>query len=76
MSGAHIIAAPAATPREVLVKLNAAILKALSSNEMKELWARQGMDIALTSLDQAATRLRYDYDRYGKLIKAAGIKAE
>ena len=35
-----------------------------------------GMDIALTSLDQAATRLRYDYDRYGKLIKAAGIKAE
>ena len=76
MSGGHIILAPAATPREVLVKLNAAILKALAMPEMKELWARQGMEVALTTLDQAAARLRGDYDRYGKLIKAAGIKAE
>ena len=76
MSGGHIILAPAATPRDVLVKLNAAILKALSLPEMKELWARQGMEIALTTLDQAAARLRGDYDRYGKLIKEAGIKPE
>jgi tripartite-type tricarboxylate transporter receptor subunit TctC len=76
MSGGHVILAPAATPREILVKLNAAILKALGTPEMKDLWARQGMEIALTTLDQAAVRLRGDYDRYGKLIKAAGIKAE
>jgi tripartite-type tricarboxylate transporter receptor subunit TctC len=48
----------------------------LSLPEMKELWARQGMEIALTTLDQAAARLRGDYDRYGKLIKEAGIKPE
>ena len=30
----------------------------------------------LTTLDQAAARLRSDYDRYGKLIKEAGIKPE
>jgi tripartite-type tricarboxylate transporter receptor subunit TctC len=76
MSGGHVILAPAATPREVLVKLNAAILKALGTPEMKDLWARQGMEISLTTLDQAAARLRGDYDRYGKLIKDAGIKAE
>jgi tripartite-type tricarboxylate transporter receptor subunit TctC len=76
MSGGHIILAPAATPREVLVKLNAAILKALALPEMKELWARQGMEVALTTLDQAAARLRADYERYGKLIRDAGIKAE
>ena len=76
MSGGHVILAPAATPREILVKLNAAILKALVTPEMKDLWARQGMEISLTTLDQAAARLRGDYDRYGKLIKAAGIKPE
>jgi tripartite-type tricarboxylate transporter receptor subunit TctC len=76
MSGGHVILAPAATPREVLVKLNAAILKALGTPEMKDLWLRQGMEISLTTLDQAAARLRGDYDRYGKLIKDAGIKAE
>ena len=43
---------------------------------MQELWARQGMEIYLTSLEQAAARLRGDYERYGKLIKDAGIKAE
>jgi len=76
MGGGHIILAPAATPRDVLVKLNAAILKALALPEMKELWARQGMEIEMTTLEQAAARLRGDYERYGKLIKAAGIKAE
>ena len=76
MSGGHVILAPAATPREILIKLNAAILKALGTPEMKDLWARQGMEISLTTLDQAAARLRGDYDRYGKLIKDAGIKAE
>jgi tripartite-type tricarboxylate transporter receptor subunit TctC len=76
MGGGHIILAPANTPRDVLVKLNAAILKALAAPEMQELWARQGMEIALTTLDQAALRLRGDYERYGKLIKDAGIKAE
>ena len=76
MGGGHVILAPAATPRDALVKLNAAILKALGTPEMQELWARQGMEIALTTLDQAAARLRGDYERYGKLIKDAGIKAE
>lgn len=76
MSGGHVILAPAATPQDTLLKLNAAILKALAAPEMKELWARQGMDIYTTNLEQAAARLRGDYERYGKLIKDAGIKAE
>ena len=76
MSGGHVILAPAATPRDSLVKLNGAILKALAAPEMKELWARQGMEIYMTTLEQAASRLRGDYERYGKLIKDAGIKAE
>jgi tripartite-type tricarboxylate transporter receptor subunit TctC len=76
MSGGHVILAPAATPRDALMRLNAAIVKALGTSEMQELWARQGMEIALTTLDQAAARLRGDYERYGKLIKDAGIKAE
>ncbi len=76
MSGGHVILAPAATPRDALLKLNGAIEKALTAPEMKELWARQGMEIYMTTLEQAAVRLRGDYERYGKLIRDAGIKAE
>ena len=68
--------APAATPREVLAKINAAIVRALSSAEMRELWARQGMEVALTTPEQTNARLRADYERYGKLIRDAGVRLE
>jgi tripartite-type tricarboxylate transporter receptor subunit TctC len=76
MVGWHGVLAPAATPREIIDRLNAAIGKILSAADIKELWNTQGMEIVPTTPEQFAARMRFDYERYGKLIKSSGIKIQ
>ncbi len=75
-SGWHGLLAPAGTPREVVDRLNAAIVKILGTPEIRDLWTNQGMAIVTSTPDQFAARLRDDYEKYGRLIRAAGIKPE
>jgi tripartite-type tricarboxylate transporter receptor subunit TctC len=76
MTGWHGIFAPAGTSREIVDRLNAAIGKILSAADMKELWNTQGMEIVPSTPGQFAAQLRFDYERYGKLIKNSGIKIQ
>ena len=76
MVGWHGIFAPAATPKDIVVKLNGAIAKILATPEMKALWNTLGMEIVPSTPEQFAARLRSDYDRYEKLIRSAGIKMQ
>ncbi len=76
MVGWHGVLAPAATPREIVDRLNAAIGKILSAADIKELWNTQGMEIVPTTPGQFAARMRFDYERYGNLIKSSGIKIQ
>jgi tripartite-type tricarboxylate transporter receptor subunit TctC len=76
MIGWHGIFAPAGTPRDIVAKLNGAIAKILATADMKELWNTQAMEIAPSTPEQFAARLRFDFDRYGKLIKNSGIKVQ
>ena len=76
-TGWHGILAPAATPRDIIDKLNATVIGILATPAIKEFWASQGMGFASdNSPAQFAARLRADYEKYGRLIKAAGIKPE
>ena len=74
MLGWHGILAPAATPREVVERLNAAVAKALAMQDIRDLWAAQNMDIVPTTPAQFGDLIRREHERYGKLIKTAGIK--
>lgn len=76
MVGWHGVFAPAATPRDIVTRLNATIAKILASAEVKELWNTQGMEIVPSTPEQFAARLRFDYDRYEKLIKSSGIRIQ
>jgi tripartite-type tricarboxylate transporter receptor subunit TctC len=68
--------APAATPKEIIGVLNTAIAKILASADIKDLWKTFAMDIAQSTPEQFAARMRFDYDRYGKLIQSTGVKIE
>ena len=74
MLGWHGMLAPAATPRDIVERLNAAVGKVLASQEVRELWAAQNMDIVPATPAQFGDLMRKDFERYGRLIKAAGIK--
>ena len=74
--GWHGIFAPAGTPREIVERLSATIAKILAAPDMRELWNTQAMEIHPSTPEQFGARLRADYDRYGKIIRDAGIKLQ
>ena len=74
MLGWHGILAPVATPRDIVERLNAAVTKVLAMPDIRELWATQNMEIVPTTPAQFGDLIRREHERYGKLIKSAGIK--
>ncbi len=76
ITGWHGLLAPAGTPPAVLDKLNAEIVRILQTDDMKKLWKRFGMETPSTTPAQFAAVIKSDYEKYGRLIKAAGIKPQ
>jgi len=68
--------APLGTSREIVHRVNAMINEILMTPEMRELWASKGVDFIPNTAEQFAVKVREDYENVGRLIKAAGIKAE
>ncbi len=68
--------APARTPPDVVRALNAAIGEAVRAPEMVESLARIGNDTRFESVDQFATTLKADLERWGPVVKASGFVAE
>jgi tripartite-type tricarboxylate transporter receptor subunit TctC len=67
---------PAGLPAELVERLNAATNQAMSDPAVKSRMASMGVDVMATSSAQFATTLRRDADKYGRLIRDLGIKAE
>jgi tripartite-type tricarboxylate transporter receptor subunit TctC len=71
------ILAPAATPKPIVARLNAEIVKALAQPDVRERLVTQGgNEIVTGSPDDFAALIRSDLDTYAKLIKAAGIQPQ
>jgi tripartite-type tricarboxylate transporter receptor subunit TctC len=76
MIGWHGFFGPAGTSREVIVRLNAAVAEILRTRQIGELWASQGMKVVTNTPEQFAQRVRADYEKYRRIVKAVGIKPE
>ncbi|HTD89070.1 MAG TPA: tripartite tricarboxylate transporter substrate binding protein [Burkholderiales bacterium] len=70
------IVAPAATPRDIVTRLNATLVKTISSKDVTQRLLDQGMEPVLITREQFAERIKQDLPRWGKLLKTAGIKSE
>jgi tripartite-type tricarboxylate transporter receptor subunit TctC len=70
------IMAPAGTPKEIIQRLHAEIVKALADAEVREKFADQGLTIRGTTPEELGVATRDQLAKYAKLIKEAGIKAE
>jgi tripartite-type tricarboxylate transporter receptor subunit TctC len=75
-TGWHGIFAPGGTPRAIVERLNAQVVRILGTPEVREIWTQQGMGITEATPAQLAKRMRADYDFYGRLIRDAGIKGD
>ncbi len=72
----HGVLAPAGTPRPVIRRLHAEIVKILGVPEVKERFAREGAEPVGSTPEQFGAFIKSEMAKYAKLIKAAGIRAE
>jgi len=68
--------APRGTPREILERLSVEIQKAVLAADLKERFVTLGMDTASSTPEQMGTFMRREQERYGTIIRNAGIKIE
>jgi len=68
------LTAPARTPRDVIAKLNADVLKVIRSPELMEKLRAEGSDPVGNTTDQYAAFLRDEIVKWAKVIKFANIK--
>jgi tripartite-type tricarboxylate transporter receptor subunit TctC len=68
--------APAGTPRDIVVKLNGAIAKALQAPEVRERLISQGANPVSNSPEEFTTFVRYEIARWGKVVKASGARVD
>jgi tripartite-type tricarboxylate transporter receptor subunit TctC len=70
------ILAPPGTPPEIVARLGGEVQKILATPEMKEKLAAQGADVRVTTGPELAGFITRERDRWAKVVKEAGIKAE
>lgn len=68
--------APAKTSRDIVAKLNADVLKAINSPELKKTFNEQGFVAQAGTPEQFADYIKRDAAKFSKLVKKSGIKAD
>lgn len=68
--------APAGTPAPVVQKLNALMRNAMQTTAVRNVAEQSGMEVALSSPEEMNRFQIAEYERWGKIIKAAGIQPE
>ena len=68
--------APGGTPRAIVERLNGEINKVLRMPDVTATLKNQTLDPLIMTPDQFAARLKSDYDKYEKVIKATGAKID
>ena len=72
----YAVAAPANTPPEIVARLNAEIRKVLDTPEAQEVLKSEGLTAKTNSPDEMAGYVKAEYQRWGRVVKAAGIQPE
>ena len=68
--------APAKTPKQVVDRLHAEVTKALAQPDVKQRLTELGYQIVGSTPDQLDRHVRAEKDKWGKLIREVGIKAD
>jgi tripartite-type tricarboxylate transporter receptor subunit TctC len=68
--------APRSTPKAIVDRLHAVTVRAVNSPEVRQQLLNVGADPAPNSPEEFGKFVRREYERYGKIIKEAGLKVE
>ena len=68
--------APAATPKEIVARLNAEVVKLLKAPATMKRMTELGLDTIASTPEQFADHLRRETDKWAKVVKASGARIE
>src|SRR5262245_27346749 len=68
--------APAGTPREVIARLHAELMRALADPEVRERFTSVGTEVVGNTPEEFAAQIRADIEKWGQVVRTAGIRAE
>jgi tripartite-type tricarboxylate transporter receptor subunit TctC len=70
------VLAPAATPKDILARLNAEMVKVIQSAEFRKRMEEIGAEPIGNSADQMSVQIRNETEKFAKLVKAAKVTIE
>ena len=73
VDGWFAVVGPKGLPNEQVKRIQAALVTAFSTAEVKEAMAKQGNTISITSPEAANAQFKKKLTRYAGLIKKAGV---
>ena len=68
--------APTGTPKEITTKINAEIVKILSTNEIKDRFVALGAELLSSTPEEFGAYIKSETAKWGKVIKESGAKAD
>jgi tripartite-type tricarboxylate transporter receptor subunit TctC len=68
--------APAKTPNDILDKMNAEVGKALNSADIKEQFAKDGVEVAPGTRAALGAFVKNEIEKWGKIVKERNIKPD
>jgi tripartite-type tricarboxylate transporter receptor subunit TctC len=68
--------APARLPPELLAKLHRSVLESMQTSDVRAKFANLSLDISTTSPQEFEAHLKSELERWGRVVKAAGIMPE
>ena len=72
----YALVAPAATPREIIARLNAELIKLAATPDYRQQLEKQAFEPLTSKPEQFSAFVQGELNKWGKVIKAAGVKSE
>jgi tripartite-type tricarboxylate transporter receptor subunit TctC len=72
----YAVFATAGTPRDIIEHLNRLSIQAVSTPEVEARLVASGIEIETLAPEQIAVKISREWERWGKVIKAAGMKQQ
>lgn len=66
--------APAGTPKNIIARLNQAIVKSLKTGDLQQQLSQQGLETRTSTPEALGKQLKTDIDKWARIIKSANIK--
>ncbi|MGE0315834.1 MAG: tripartite tricarboxylate transporter substrate binding protein [Lautropia sp.] len=70
------VQAPSGTPKPVIAKLNAKMVEILKTPKVVEAFRKQGVEVAASTPERFEALVRSEIEKWGKLVRDAGIRIE